>query len=372
MGGVTAESAMQILCVNVGSSTVKGGRYVDEGGGPVLRRVAAVEGGSSSFDGLLDALGIGASDAPDVVCHRIVHGGPDRTEHALLTPAVRAQLDAALSFAPLHLPAELAVIDAMAARFPDATGVVCLDTAFHRTMSDVATTFALPARLRAGGIQRFGFHGLSYEYVVDRVGAGALGRAVIAHLGRGVSLAAVSDGRSQDTTMGLTPTGGVVMSSRSGDLDPGVLLHLLRRGDVTADELAHVLDHESGMFGLSGSSADMRVLLAERAQHPGAAMAVDVFCHSVRKAVGALAAVLGGIDSLVFTAGIGEHAPDVRSQICEGLGHLGVVLDSERNAADAAVISVDGAPVSVRVVATDENLMMARHAARLVAPGPAT
>jgi acetate kinase len=241
---------------------------------------------------------------------------------------------------------------------------VCFDTTFHRTMPAVARRLPIPAALDRAGVRRFGFHGLSCEYVVGAVGADALGRAVVAHLGSGASLTAIDAGRSVDTTMGLTPTGGVVMATRTGDLDPGVMLHLAREHDLAPDALEHLVNQQSGLLGLSGTTGDMRALLeARRAGDAEAALAVDVFCASVRKHVGSLAAVLGGIDTLVFTGGIGEHAPEVRALACAGLAHLGIVLELDRNQRSDAVIS--GGDVTVRVVATDENLVIARHAARL-------
>jgi acetate kinase len=231
-------------------------------------------------------------------------------------------------------------------------------------MPAVARRLPIPAALDRAGVRRFGFHGLSCEYVVGAVGADALGRAVVAHLGSGASLTAIDAGRSVDTTMGLTPTGGVVMATRTGDLDPGVMLHLAREHGLAPDALEHLVNQQSGLLGLSGTTGDMRALLeARRSGDTAAALAVDVFCTSVRKHVGSLAAVLGGIDTLVFTGGIGEHAPSVRAIACAGLAHLGIVLDLDRNERSDGVIS--GGDVTVRVVATDENLVIARHAARL-------
>lgn len=366
-----------VLCLNSGSSSIK---YAVLAGGQELAR--DVIGGLRDGD-RADAVAkvIAAVDDLGVtigaVGHRIVHGGPDLTEHVRIDDAVLAALRAAVEFAPLHLPDELATIEAITERAPDVAQVACLDTAFHRTMPEVARRFALPARFADEGIRRFGFHGLSYEYVVDTVGADRLGRAVIAHLGSGASLAAIADGVSLDTTMGLTPTGGVVMGTRTGDLDPGVLLHLLRTGALDAEGLARVVDHESGLLGLSGTTADVEDLLAARATgDTGAARALAVFAYSIRKAIGSLAAVLGGIDTLVFTGGIGEHAAPVRAEIVSSLGHLGLVLDPVANIAHGSfsngVISVvepDGTPRRpvVLVVPTDEEAMIARHTLRLLA-----
>jgi acetate kinase len=363
-----------ILSLNSGSSSIKYAVTLD---GEELGR--DVIGGLTDVDrravvaqvfAAVDDLGI----AIDAVGHRIVHGGPDLTDHVRIDDGVLATLRAAVDFAPLHLPDELAVIDAVAAHIPDLPQVACLDTAFHATLPTVAHRFALPAAVVDHGIRRYGFHGLSYEYVVDSVGAGRLGRAVIAHLGSGASLAAVEGGISVDTTMGLTPTGGVVMGTRTGDLDPGVLLHLLRTGRVDQAGLERLVDHESGLLGLSGSTADVQSLLAARdgdgPEASGAALALDVFTYSVRKAIGALVAALGGIDTLVFTGGVGEHATAIRAEVVAPLAFLGLQLDPAANEAHGSAtdrrISPDGA-TDVLVVPTDEEAMIARHTARLLA-----
>ena len=278
-----------------------------------------------------------------------------------VTPAVLADLRAAVPLAPVHLPAALACIEAIRARHPDVPQVVCFDTAFHRTMPAVSRRLPLPRALHERGIRRYGFHGLSYEYVVATIGATALGRAVIAHLGNGASMVAVRDGAAVDTTMGFTPTGGFMMGTRSGDLDPGVLVHLMTHEGCDAAAIERLVDREAGLLGVSGSSADMRTLLERRATDPAAAEAVELYCHQLRKQIGALAAVLGGLDTLVFTGGIGEHAAPVRAEACSGLEHLGVRVDPERNARHDTVISAPGAACTVRVVPTDEDRMIARH-----------
>jgi acetate kinase len=342
-------SAPTVLCLNAGSSSLKLARFTVVDGDVHETARADLPAGDDALDGAF------ASDreaAPAVVAHRVVHGGPRLDEHCVVNERVLEQLRAAVPFAPLHLPAELAAIDATARRFPDATQVVCFDTTFHRTLPPVARRLPIPTDLDRAGVRRFGFHGLSCEYVVGSVGAAELGRAVIAHLGSGASLTAVVDGRSVDTTMGLTPTGGVVMATRTGDLDPGVMLHVAREHGFDVDALEALVDHRSGLLGVSGTTGDMRTLLDARDDGDAdAALAIDVFCASVRKHVGALATVLGGLDTLVFTGGIGEHAPAVRDLVCEGLAHLGV--------------DGDAGSVRVCVVATDENLVMARHAVRL-------
>ncbi len=359
-----------MLCLNSGSSSIKYAVFVDgvqihrdETGGLTGRDRSQVV---AELFATVDRLGVAVA----AVGHRIVHGGPDLTEHIRIDDAVLDRLRAAVDFAPLHLPDELTIIDAVIEHAPNVAQVACFDTAFHRTLPEVAHRFALPSAITDGGIRRFGFHGLSYEYVVDHVGAEGLGRAVIAHLGSGASLAAVADGISIDTTMGLTPTGGVVMGTRTGDLDPGVLLHLLRTGAVDRRGLERLVDHESGLLGLSGSTSDVRSLLDARAHDDrAAALALAVFAYSTRKAIGALVAVLGGIDTLVFTGGVGEHAAPVRAEIVAPLAHLGLELDPAANEEDGAatsgVISRAGGPV-VLVVPTDEEAMIDRHTRRIV------
>ncbi len=367
----------RVLCVNSGSSSIKAAVYDVGAGDPQRRAHVLVEGLAPDRAGHAQGIDRAVAELGDTVAldgiaaigHRVVHGGPDLTEHTVIDDDVLRTLRAAIGFAPLHLPAEIGGIEALAARFEGILQVACLDTAFHRTMPEVATRFPLPSWVAERGVRRYGFHGLSYEYIVTAVGADVLGRAVIAHLGSGASLAAIVAGESVDTTMGLTPTGGIVMGTRPGDLDPGIVEHLQRSAGLDLDEVAHLLDHESGLRGLSGSSSDVRDLLAARAAGDrAAALALDVFTRSVRKGIGALVAVLGGIDTLVFTGGIGEHAAPVRAEIVAGLGHLGLTIDAAANAASARVISAAGAPGSVLVVPTDEEAMIARHTAALAPP----
>ena len=303
---------------------------------------------------------------PQAVAHRLVHGGPVHHAPALIDPALLDSLRDLVHFAPLHLPAEIAAIDAVARRYPRLPQIACFDTHFHWELPEVSRRLPLPLVLHEQGVRRYGFHGLSYEYVVSTVGPAQLGRAVIAHLGNGASLAAVRDGRPVDTTMTFTPTSGVMMGTRAGDVDPGVVLFLLARGaDPAAVE--RLLTSESGLLGVSGLTSDMRELLAARQSEPRATLAVEMFCWSCRKAVGALAAALGGLDTLVFTGGIGENAAPVRAEICAGLAHLGVTLDAASNEAGAPLVSAAGSRCAVRVVRTDEDLIIARHARRLLA-----
>ena len=373
----------RVLCLNSGSSSLKLALYDDEtrlasvtveqigsDRGRITtrdnaRRIESEAPGTfadtqAALRAAFSALDAAKLHPPDAVGHRVVHGGPHYAAPERVTTALVAALRALTPFAPLHLPAAIAGIEAVTARFHGVPQVACFDTAFHRRMPEVSQRLPLPRALWAKGIRRYGFHGLSYEYIVATVGAATLGRAVIAHLGNGASMAAVRDGLPVDTTMGFTPT-GFMMGTRSGDLDPGVLLHLLahERYDVAA--LERLVDREAGLLGVSGITADMKTLLAVRQHEPAAARAVGLFCHQLRKNVGALAAILGGIDALVFTGGIGEHAAPVRWEACSGLEHLGIHLDRERNARHDPVISVEGSTCTVRVVPTDEDLMIARH-----------
>lgn len=306
--------------------------------------------------------------AVHAVGHRIVHGGPDHTRPELITPDLIATLHTLIPLAPEHLPGELEAIAAVAAAYPNVPQVGCFDTAFHRDRPLVAQIYGLPWRYKEEGVLRYGFHGLSFEYILQELARdggvdGARGRVIVAHLGNGSSMAAVREGRSMDATMGFTPLGGLVMSTRPGDLDPGLLLYLLDEKHMTAAQLRSLFAAQSGLLGVSGVSSDMRDLLARERDNPRTALAVELYCYTARKALGAMAAVLGGIDTLIFTAGIGEHAAPIRARICAGLGFLGIQLDAERNAAHAAIISVDGAPVTVRVMPTNEELMIARHTA---------
>ena len=311
----------------------------------------------------LDARGDLAGVA--AVGHRVVHGGPTRFDPQPVTPVLLADLRAAVPLDPAHLPAEIGLIEALAGRLSGVPQVACFDTAFHRDLPAVASLLPVPRRFAAAGVRRYGFHGLSYAYLLEELErlagpAAAGGRVVLAHLGSGASMAAVRGGQCLDTTMGLTPAGGLVMGTRTGDLDPGVLVHLLRTENLSADGLDRLVNRESGLLGVSETTPDVRDLLARRATDPRAAEAVELFCYQARKWVGALAATLGGLDTLVFAGGIGEHSPEVRAGICDDLGFLGVRLDAAANAAHAPVISAAGSACTVRVIPTDEELTIAR------------
>jgi acetate kinase len=311
------------------------------------------------------------------VGHRLVHGGPTYREPQPITAALLGTLRQLIPFAPNHLPDEIALIEAVVRQRPDIPQVACFDTAFHADLPEVARRLPIPQVYDAQGIRRYGFHGLSYAFLVEELARldgndAATGRVILAHLGNGSSLAAVRNGRSVDTTMGFTPIGGVAMSTRSGDLDPGVVTGIARRDGLSPDEVEGLLSHRAGLLGISGVTGDMRVLLDREPHDPACRLAISAYAYSIRKAIGALCAALGGIDTLVFSGGIGEHAPAIRARICEGLGFLGINLDEERNGTNAPAISTSGAGVTgvvVRVIPTDEELMIARAAYALLAPG---
>jgi acetate kinase len=297
------------------------------------------------------------------VGHRVVHGGIDFAAPVRVTPAVLARLEALCPLAPLHQPHNLAGIRAVAAVQPGLPQVACFDTAFHRGHPELADWFALPRRFHDDGIRRYGFHGLSYEYIASVLPEVApeiaSGRVVIAHLGSGASMCAMTAGRSIDSTMGFTALDGLPMGTRCGALDPGVVLHLMRAYGMDADAIERMLYHECGLKGVSGISNDMRMLLAS--DDPRAHYAVDLFVWRICRELGALAAVQGGLDGLVFTAGIGERSPEIRARVCERAAWLGIELDHAANARGGPRISADGSRVAVYAIPTDEELMIARH-----------
>jgi acetate kinase len=302
------------------------------------------------------------------VGHRVVHGGMAYAEPVLIDDAVIAALEALVPLAPLHQPHHIAAIRAIRAAAPNVPQVACFDTAFHRTQPALAQQFPLPRELTARGVRRYGFHGLSYEYIVSALPQVApdcpRGRLVIAHLGNGASLCAIEDGRSIATTMGFTPVDGLMMGTRTGALDPGVILYLLQHEGMDAAAVEQLIYERSGLLGVSGLSSDMRTLLAS--DLPAAKEAVDLFVYRIGRELGSLAAALGGLDALVFSGGIGEHAAEIRARACRDAHWLGVRLDEPANAAGGPRISLPGSPVSAWVVPTDENLMVARHTRRLL------
>ena len=304
------------------------------------------------------------------VGHRVVHGGTEFSQPRRVGPELIAALQRLTPFVPDHLPHEIAAIESVGRAYPSLPQVACFDTAFHRQMPAVAQRYPLPRRFGAEGVLRYGFHGLSYEYIVGELrrmaGERAGGRLIVAHLGNGASMAAVRDGQSLDTTMGFTPAGGLIMSTRTGDLDPGALLYLLREKGLSADDVQKMVHEQSGLLGISEISSDMSDLLARQEQDPRAAEAIESFCYQAKKLLAGLAAVLGGLDTLVFTAGIGENAAAIRGRICSDLGFLGIRLDPTRNNANEAIISADGSAATVRVMKTNEELMIARHTYNLL------
>jgi acetate kinase len=303
--------------------------------------------------------------------HRVVHG-MHHTAPELVTQELLDELDRIRPYDPDHLPREIELIEVFRRRHPKLPQVACFDTAFHHTMPRVAKLLPIPRRFEAKGIQRYGFHGLSYSYLMEelaRLGdaSATTGRVILAHLGNGASLAAVRDGKSIDTSMGFTPTAGLVMSTRSGDLDPGVAPFLARTEQIDTKQFYDMVNHKSGLLGVSETSSDMRDLLDHEKQDVRAAEAVALFCYQAKKWIGSFAAALGGLDTLVFAGGIGENAPAVRKRICEGLGFLGLELDKTRNTKTADVISAEASRVTVRVIRTNEELMIARSVSRTCA-----
>jgi acetate kinase len=307
------------------------------------------------------------------IAHRVVHGGPRLIRAQRITPELVAELRRLTLLDPDHLPGEIALIEQFGQRLPEVPQVACFDTAFHHEMPRVARIVPIPRRYEALGVRRYGFHGLSYAYLMEALARAAgpdvaAGRVVLAHLGSGASMAAVRAGRPIDTTMSLTPASGLVMSTRAGDLDPGLPGFLAARDGLTAEQFQAMVNHQSGLLGISQTSPDIRDLLARQDHDICAAEALAVFVYQAKKALGALAAVLGGLDVLVFAGGIGENSPEIRAGICAGLEFLGITLDEPRNSAGAPLISTDGAPTQVRVIHTDEEAMMAQTAAGLLAP----
>jgi acetate kinase len=313
-------------------------------GKPLVARESIIESQSGALTVVATTIREHVHTAPVAVGHRVVHGGPNLRDHQLITPHLLDQLRAATHFAPLHIPQALALIASAQSIFPSAKHYACFDDAFHRTMPEIASHLPLPQRYFDTGIRRYGFHGLSYESLVRYFGAQLPKRAIFAHLGNGASLCALRNGVSIDTTMGFTPTGGIPMGTRSGDLDPGVFLYLLRNEKLSADELESLLNHQSGLFALSSGESDVKALEeSARANDPLAALALSVFAVSVRKVIGAYIALLGGIDLLVFTGGIGEHSEHIRSAAANGLESLGLTAEK------------------IKIIPAQEEKQMARH-----------
>jgi acetate kinase len=385
----SARPRSSILALNSGSSSLKFGLYRVEASIPTVLLSGEAEsiGGSedkfwakdasdnvlvsesTNFETHRDAVArvgqfLADRDAvrPAAVGHRVVHGGSTLLQHCRIDEGVQRQLESAAAFAPLHNPPALTVIRFAQEHFPRVPQVACFDTAFHAAMPEVARTLPIPAELRSDGIQRYGFHGLSCESIMRQLGDDPPARLVVAHLGNGVSITAVKDGQSVDTSMGLTPSGGVIMGTRCGDLDPGVLVYLMRENNFDANSLEALINYRSGLLGLSGIDSDMRRLHESASTSAVARLAIKMFCYCVRKQIAAMAAVLDGLDLLVFTGGIGEHDAQVRAEICGGLSWLGIDLDPVKNQFSKDTISRSISRCLVRVLPSQEDLQIAAHA----------
>jgi acetate kinase len=347
-------------------------RVKDLNGGDNFSRLVAAPDHSAAVGALMgwivESSGRGALTG---IGHRVVHGGPTYSQPQRITPEMIEELSRLSPFDPEHLPEEIMLIEAVRRRFPDLPQVACFDTAFHHDLPRVARLLPIPRRYEAQGVRRYGFHGLSYEFLMGELAhlagtAAARGRVILAHLGNGASLAAVRDGKPMDTSMGFTPVAGVPMSTRSGDLDPGLFWYLARTEGLDAKRFNEMANFHSGLLGVSETSSDMRDLLDSETHDVRAAEAVALFCYQIKKCIGAFAAALDGLDTLVFAGGIGENAPRVRTQICEALHFLGIEIDDDRNAANADVISAPGGRVTVRVIRTDEELVIARSVYKIL------
>jgi acetate kinase len=389
----------KILALNTGSSSIKFALYETGAAEALLftgslTRIGHKEGAFSVTDGQGSSLASesvavpdhdaacallfswvlkqGEAYKPDAIGHRMVHGGPRYSSPQVVSPELIASLEELIPYAPEHLPQALKAVSQASKLFPGTLQVTCFDTSFHSSMPPVARFYPLPESIRSEGVQRYGFHGLSYEYLLgelERQGGreAARGKVVLAHLGHGASMAAVKEGRSIDTTMGFSPAGGLVMSTRTGDLDPGVILFLLQQDKMSAAQIKEMVNRQSGLLGISGISDEMQVLLSMERQNLKAREAVDMFCYRAKMCLGSYAAAMGGIDTLVFSGGIGEHASEIRSRICEGLDFLGIAVDASRNDVSSPVISPDGSAVTVRVIATNEELMIVRQTQGILA-----
>ena len=392
--GRPAMSERAIVTINGGSSSIKFAVFDCTGGDEPTRRLQGQierigSGGTrlvvgdetrpidaadhaQAADRLIDFLHqrLGATSIA-AVGHRVVHGGFHLTEHQLVTDELIAELKRTQPLDLAHLPREIALIESFHRRFPKLPQVACFDTAFHRDLPRVATLFPIPRRYDEAGVRRFGFHGLSYTYLMselERIAGrdAARGRIILAHLGSGASMVAVKDGKPVDTTMAFTPLAGLVMGTRPGDLDPGLLVYMMRVEKKSPEQMDEMLSHDCGLAGVSGAGADMRDLLTRRASDVRAAEAVALFVYTCRKFIGAYAAAMGGLDTLVFAGGIGEYASPVRAEICGNFDYLGLRVDRAQNDAHAAVISTDDSRVTVRVMHTDEEIVIARAVAHIL------
>lgn len=383
-----------LLVINSGSSSLKFGVYAhregheavlfkgsvrhigrergtlslqDAHGQKVFEESAPYPSQREAFDRAMARLEALCPTRPVAIGHRVVHGGPHLREHRALTDEVLHTLEATTHFAPLHVPPALELIHHARQRYPSVPQFACLDTVFHRTLPEEAAVVPVPREYRDQGVERYGFHGLSYESIVERLEPQVPERTIVAHLGSGASLAALQHGRSVDTTMGFTPTGGIPMGTRTGDIDPGVLLWLLRQGHMDAEGLEALVNHASGLKALSGGTSDMSELTRSAGSGDARAeLALTVFVRSIAKTIGAYAVVLGGLELLVFTGGIGENSPVVRQRVCAMLGPLGLVLDDARNQDGQGIISAPGSRGTIQILPSEEEEQIARHTRRLM------
>ena len=361
-----------LLVINSGSSTIKFALFRYQPEPALLRRgTADRHDHGPALPALLDAIAAHTDQFPlAAIGHRVVHGGPSHHQPVVVTEGLVEELRRLVPLAPNHLPDSIALIDECRRLRPATAQMVCFDTAFYAALPAQARRLPIPKTFDERGVRRYGFHGLAFTYLLDELRRlapdEADARLILAHLGNGSSLTAVTGGRPIDTTMGFTPIGGIVMSTRTGDIDPGVVTHLMRETRATADDLERLLSRESGLLAISGHSGDVRELLAREPEDADSRLAVTIFCYETRKRIGAFAAALEGLDGLVFSGGIGEHASSIRERICAGLEFVGVAIDRERNAANAPVISTDDSRVRVRVIAANEELVIARDAYRLL------
>jgi acetate kinase len=391
------DSTKGILTVNGGSSSIKFALF--EAGGALRRMLAGKIERIGAPESVLIVKGASKEDtfssnieAPNhvravkvlmdwieqripsgellAVGHRVVHGGPKYGQPQRITPELIRELHQLEPFDPEHLPEEILLAEAFHERFPALIQVACFDTSFHREMPRVARLLPIPRRFNAKGVQRYGFHGLSYAYLMEELARvepqRANGRTILAHLGNGASLAAVRQGRPIDTSMAFTPTAGIPMGTRSGDLDPGLVWYFSRAEHMSPQQFNEMVNFQSGLLGVSETSSDMRELLEREGKDPRAGEAVDLFCYQIKKCIGAFAAALGGLDVLVFSGGIGENAPAIRARVCKGLEFLGIEIGQSQNAANASVISSTNCRTSVRVIRTDEEWMIAKAVCRLL------
>jgi acetate kinase len=392
---IDMEPHLPVLALNSGSSSLKFGLYRvgpshadmlfsgeadaiggerssfnarDAAGNALLAEREAIADAEQAIARIVDLLSHFKMPSPAMIGHRIVHGGPTLRQHCLIDGQVLSQLESAVGFAPLHTPAALSVIHFAQQHFPGVAQAACFDTAFHSELPDIARILPLPKKLRSDGIQRYGFHGLSCESIIDQLGADLPDRLIIAHLGNGASITAVKSGKSIDTSMGLTPTGGVVMGTRSGDLDPGILIYLMREKKLDAATLEELVDRQSGLAGISGMGGDMRTLHQASSSNEDARLAIAIFCYSVRKQIAAMSAALEGLDMLVFTGGIGENDAAVRAEICRGLSWNGLALDAARNQTASNPLNTAAARCSIRVFPSQEDEQIARHSRALCRP----